>query len=124
MRNYDDIISSLTLAQKIRMLTHAGDLSGKDMKILGIPKINMGDMKDYGRSILPNATALVNSWDEDLWYGVASAKAQMLIDDGKNFAVAPGPKLKICPYRREISEDPTLAARFSSVHQTAAADRG
>ena len=46
MQNFDEIISALTISQKIRMLTHAGDLSGKDMKILGIPKIETGDMKD------------------------------------------------------------------------------
>lgn len=124
MQSYDDIISCLTLSQKIRMLTHAGDLSGKDMKILGIPKINTGDMKDYGRDVFPNATALINSWNEDIWYRVARAKTEMIESDGKNFVIAPGPKLKISPFRREISEDPCLAARFSSVHQRAAAESG
>ena len=124
MQNFDEIISALTISQKIRMLTHAGDLSGKDMKILGIPKIETGDMKDYGRGLFPNATALINCWNEDIWYKVAEAKADMLDSDGKNFVIAPGPKLKISPYRREISEDVCLAARFSSLHQKAAAEKG
>ncbi|MBR5140479.1 MAG: glycoside hydrolase family 3 C-terminal domain-containing protein [Clostridia bacterium] len=124
MHNYDDIISALTLPQKIRILTRAGGLSGKDIKSLGIRSIDVGDMKDYGRDVFPNATALINSWNEDIWSEVARAKTEMIDSEGKNFVIAPGPKVKLSPYRREISEDPCLASRFSLVHQAAATELG
>lgn len=124
MHNYDDIISALTLPQKIRILTRAGDLSGKDIKNLGIRSIDVGDMKDYGRGVFPNATALINSWNEDIWGEVARAKTEMIAAEGKNLVIAPGPKLKISPYRREISEDPCLASRFSLANQTAVTKMG
>ncbi len=34
MLKHNDIISALTLPQKVKMLTGAGSLTGKDMKIL------------------------------------------------------------------------------------------
>ena len=124
MLKHNDIISVLTPAQKVRMLTDAGNLSGKDMKILGIGMINEGDMKDYGRGLYPNVTALAHSWDKSIWYGVAKAKAEMILDDGKNFVITPGSKIKISPYRREISEDPYLASAISSEHAKATDDLG
>ena len=36
MLKYNDLISKLTDEQKIRILTGVGDISGKDMKILGV----------------------------------------------------------------------------------------
>ena len=119
-----DIIAQLTDSQKVRLLTSIGNLSGKDFKILGIDGIKAGNMKDYGRDVFPHSTALAHSWDEELWHDVASAKAQMLIDDGVDFAIVPGAKIKLSPYRREVTEDTYLAARFSASHASAAESAG
>ena len=39
----------------------------KEVKILGIPEIKSGDMKDYCRNLIPNSTALSHAWDKELW---------------------------------------------------------
>ena len=124
MLKHNDVISALTLSQKVRMLTGAGALTGKDMKILEIPEIKAGDMKDFGREIYPNSTALAHSWNEKLWYGVAKEKTELMRREGKNFIISPGSKIKLSPYRREISEDTFLASEFSKAHLRAVAESG
>ena len=54
MLKYSDRITKLTDGQKIRILAELGELSGKDMKNLGIPSMKAGNMKDYGRSRYPH----------------------------------------------------------------------
>ena len=124
MRKHNDVISTLTSSQKVRLLTGAGNMSEKDMKILGIPQINMGDMKDYGRGLFPNVTALANSWSKKLWHDVAREKTDMMLRDGKNLIFSPGAKIKLSPYRREISEDPYLASEISAAHRKAVSESG
>ena len=124
MLKYNDIISKLAEYQKVRILTEAGNLSGKDMKILGIPKVKAAAMKDYGRDIYPNVTALAHAWDEELWHKVATEKTEMMLADGVNFVIAPGAKIKISPYRREVGEDPYHASVISGAHLRAAAECG
>ncbi len=124
MHKHNDIISRLTDAQKIKMLTSAGDLTGKDLKIMGIPELRVGDMKDYGRELFPNVTALAHCWNEEIWYDVAAERSEMMLRDKVNFIMAPGPRIKLSPYRREVGEDPLLASTLASAHIRAAADRG
>ena len=97
MLKHNDVISALTLSQKIRMLTGAGSLTGKDMKILGIGQIKTADMKDFGRGIYPNVTALAHSWNENVWYGVAKEKTEIMKREGANFIISPGAKIKLSP---------------------------
>ncbi len=114
MLKYNDIISRLSDEQKVRILTGVGNLSGKDLKILGIPKIKIANIKDYGRELYPHANSLAHSWDDGLWQDVAKEKTAYMLDDGVDFAIVPGAKIKLSPYRREISEDPYLASRMSA----------
>ena len=124
MLKNNDIIAQLTDGQKVRLLTGVGSLSGKDFKILGIPAVVARNMKDYGRDIFPHSTILSHSWNEDLWYSVAEAKARMIANDGAGLAIVPGAKIKLSPYRREITEDPYLATRFATSHAEAAKEVG
>ena len=124
MLKHNNIISQLSDSQKIRLLTRVGKLTGKDFKILGLEGVTVRNIKDYGRDIFPCAAALSHSWDEELWYDVAKAEAQMSAYDGADTVIVPGPKIKFSPYRREITEDPMLASRFSSVHAKAVHDLG
>lgn len=124
MLKYNDIISQLSDSQKIKLLTSVGKLSGNDFKVLGLGGVSVRSMKNYGREIFPRAAALSHSWNEALWNDVARAEAQMIADDGADFVIVPGAKIKFSPYRREISEDPLLASRFSAAHAKAAHDMG
>lgn len=124
MLKYNDLISKLTDEQKIRILTGVGDISGKDMKILGVPPVKAGNMKDCQRDLFPHTTSISHAWDEGLWKSVASAKLANMVDNGVNFAVAPGARVKLSPYRKEATEDPYLASALSASYLKAAASAG
>ena len=124
MLKYNDIISQLSESQKIRLLTRVGKLTGNDFKILGLDGITVRNSKNYGRDIFPCAAAFSHAWNEELWHDVAKAEVQMAADDGADVVIVPGAKIKFSPYRREITEDPMLAARFSAMHAKAAHELG
>lgn len=124
MLKYKEIINKLTLEQKIRILTNVGNISGKDMKILGIPNINVGNMSKYGRDVFPHAASLARAWNPDLWGSVAMAKTCEMIQDKVTFVTAPGARVKFSPYRKEPSEDPYLASVISGTYMKAAAKMG
>lgn len=114
MLNNNDIIAKLTDSQKIRILTDVGSLSGTDFRIMGLCGAGLKNIKDYGRSVFPRASAMSHSWDEQLWGRVSEARARLAAADGAETVIVPGPKIKFSPYRREITEDPFLASVLSS----------
>jgi beta-glucosidase len=122
MLKYNDLIAKLTDGQKIRILTGISDLSGKDLKILGIPRVNVGIMKNFLRDEFPRDSILSHSWDTALWEQVSREKMQKMRKEDVNFAVVPGAKIKFSPYRREISEDPYLATRMSKAFSKGASE--
>ena len=122
MLKYNDIIAKLTDAQKIRILTGVGALSGKDLKILGIPSVKVGNIKDFCRYIYPHSNVLSHSWDTELWERVSHARAEKMRSYGVNFAAVPGPKIKLSPYRRELTEDTYLASLMSASQARGAAE--
>lgn len=124
MLKYQEIINKLTLDQKVRLLTGVGDISGKDMKILGIPSIKYGNISDYGRDIFPHAASMARAWNPNLWERVAAAKADAMMEENVSFAIVPGAKVKFSPYRKDISEDPYLASLLSGTYMKAASQRG
>lgn len=124
MLKYNDIISRLSEAQKIRILSGVGNLSGKDMKILGIPSVKPGYMKDYAREKYPHAACLAHSWDTGLCRGVASAKLSEMLANDVNLFITPGPRVKLSPYRKEISEDSYLASRMAAAYASAVGGAG
>ncbi len=124
MLKYSNKITKLTDSQKIRILSGVGSISGKDMKNLGIPTLAVGNMKNYGRSIYPHTTSICHSWNTGLWSDVAKAKVKMMANEGIGFAIAPGAKIKLSPYRKETTEDPYLASLLSGAYMKAATDAG
>ena len=124
MLKHNDIISKLSDIQKIRILTNIGNISGKDLKILGIPSVKPGAVKDYYRATLPHAEELVRSFDAGLWKRVAAERIGAMVADGVNFVKVNGAKPRFSPYRKELSEDPYLASEMARASATAAAERG
>ncbi|MBO7293463.1 MAG: hypothetical protein J6V07_05980, partial [Clostridia bacterium] len=124
MLKYQELINKLTDAQKIRILTGAGKLTGKDMKVLGLKSAIVGNMKDFKRERYPSITALAHSFDRGLLYGVAEERLIEMQRAGVSLFVVQGPKTKLCPFRREISEDPFLAAAISAECVRPVAERG
>ena len=124
MLKYNDIISKLTSEQKIRILTGVGNISGKDMRILGIPTLSAARIKSCMRDVYPHATSLSHAWNTELWEKVAGAKLSAMTADGVNFAIMPGAKIKLSPYRKETTEDPYLASSLSGAYLRAAKNSG
>ncbi len=124
MLKYNDVIVKLSDEQKIRILSGVGNISGKDMKNLGIPSVRRGNMKDYDRNLYPHSTSISHAWNTTLWREVSLQKTQKMAQDGVNFLIAPGAKIKLSPYRKEISEDPYLSSAVSAAYLKAAADAG
>ena len=122
MLKYSDRITKLTDGQKIRILSGVGEISGKDMKNLGIPTIKIGNMKAYERNVYPHTTSISHAWNVGLWKSVASVKVEKMMADGVQFAVAPGSKIKLSPYRKETSEDPYLSSALSGAYLSAATE--
>ena len=114
MLKYNDIISKLSEAQKIRILANVGSLSGNDLKILGIPSVKPGYMKDYCREKYPHAVCLAHSWDSSLWGEVAAARAAEMVANEVNLFITPGARVKLSPYRKEMSEDSYLSYRMAA----------
>lgn len=124
MLKYNDIIIKLTDEQKIRILTGVGNISGNDMKLLGVPSLKVGNMKDYCTDQYPHAASLAHSWNKTLWENVANAKIVEMSKDDVNLFVAPGAKIKLSPYRKEITEDPYLASMISGAYMRATSEFG
>lgn len=124
MLKHNDIITKLTEEQKVRILTGVGNISGTDMQLLGIPPLKAANMKDYCRDRYPHPVALARAWNTELWQSVALDKTVKMAEDNVNFAIAPGAKIKISPYRKEITEDPYLASVMSATCMKATVDAG
>ena len=124
MLKHDQIILKLTDEQKIRLLTSVGSLKGKDFKILGIPTVRIGNIKDCFSDEYPHSAMLVHSWDRDLFYDVAKSKISAMQAEGTDVVTVPGPKIKLSPFRKELSEDPYLAKELSVSGVSAADDLG
>lgn len=124
MLKNQEIISKLTDAQKVRILTGLSSLSGKDFEILGLSGLNAKNIKDYGRDKYPSAGALAHAWDEELWQKVADSRAELAAKDGADLLISPGAKIKLSPYRKEVSEDPYFASVFSASQLRGASHHG
>lgn len=124
MRKHEKIISKLTDLQKVHILTDINYLASKDMKILGVPPLKAGNMKNIMRGFYPHRAAVARSWDKELWHGIATDKAALMNADGVGLAEVPGARVKLSPYRREVTEDPYFASVMSGIYQKAATDAG
>jgi len=114
----------MTDVQKIAVLTGITELSNKDSKVLGIPKLSVGKIKDYTCDAYPEPGALVNAWDKELWQRVAAEEASAMQADGVSLAVVKGSKIKLSPHSREISEDICLAEAMTAYTLKAFSDNG
>ena len=124
MHRHEKIISKLTDLQKVHILTDLDYLDSRDMKILGVPALKVGNMKNIMKGVYPHRAAISRSWDKELWRAVATDKAALLSADGVGLAEVPGARIKLSPYRREVTEDPYFASVMSGIYQKAAKDAG
>ena len=118
------IIENMSEAQKIMLLSDISVAESGELAYLGIPKIKIGDPKDYLGDIYPSDSALLNAWDKEIWREVADAIASSAERDGVSRAVTPGPKLRLTPYRKDLSEDACIAVEYSKIYANAIKEKG
>lgn len=121
MLKYATLIDKLSDSQKVRLLTDISCLASKEFKVLGVPQLNIGNFKDFCTDSFPKAT-LANAWDRELWRLTAEEKLSEMAKEKVNLAVTPGPKVKLSPYRRELSEDPYLTSEIATEYSRATGD--
>ncbi|MBQ8719254.1 MAG: glycoside hydrolase family 3 C-terminal domain-containing protein [Clostridia bacterium] len=120
MLKYHSIIQQLSDPDKIRILCDIDLLSEKEYKILGIPALKTASISQYTGEEFPSAYTLANSWDMQLIGEVAGGICKSMVSDEVNLAVVPGPKLRINPFEKSISEDTLLTSEISRAYLKAA----
>ena len=115
MLKYNSIISNLTDDDKVRILTDVTSLSDGERASLGISGFaiwNMRQMLKDGK--YPSPEALAHSWDNRLIYELSGEAALSATSPTSNVIMTPGAKVKLSPYRNEMSEDPYLARSLAT----------
>ena len=119
-----DIISKLTLQEKIKMLTGANGMDSVGNEALGIRVIRMADgpcgvhRKNEMNICYPAPSLLANSFDRDLLEKVGKSIGYDCIEQGVEMLLAPATNIKrtpLCGRNFEYySEDPILAGEMAA----------
>ena len=115
MLKYYSMISSLKDDDKVRILTDVMSLSDGERASLGIPGFafwNMRRMLKDGK--YPSPQALAHSWDNKLIYELSGEVALSVTGSVSNVIATPGAKVKLSPYRNEMSEDIYLSRSLAT----------
>ena len=117
MYTYRHIISRLTEADKIRMLTDLNSLSGPDAARWGIPQVTCASTGDgclgHTAEGLPAPALLARSWDVALMRETAAELTLRLAAKGVNHILLPPAASAITPDGVRLSEDPHLSGRLA-----------
>lgn len=114
MLKYERMIKRLSIAEKIGILTDISALEDDNIARLGIPVLDVLYLRHMMRGKCPIPAALAHSWDRELIRDVAGSVCNGLESDTSALVVTPGAKVKLSPYRNEMSEDPYLASELAS----------
>ena len=122
---YGDIISKLSDEMKIRLLTDINSFSADERENLGIPQFEPRYLRHMMRGHYPSPGALAHAWDTELISSVArDTVVREVSRDSANLIMTPGAKVKLSPYRNEISEDTYLSAKYSAAFAKGVASVG
>src|ERR1017187_4541246 len=121
-KKIDDLISKMTLEEKIHMLSGASMMSSAGVERLGIPAFRMSD-GPMGAHIPPPSTAfaagigLAASWDRDLAAEIGTQIGRDARSRGAAFVLGPGVNIYRAPLNGRnfeyFGEDPFLAGEIA-----------
>jgi len=135
MLKYKDYINSMTLEEKVSLLSGANFWNTKPLKRLGIPSIMLtdgphglrkqvgkADHLGLGKSVpatcFPTAAALASSWDEALIFDIGKAIGTEAVANGVNVLLAPGLNIVRDPLAGRafeyFSEDPYVSGKLAA----------
>lgn len=130
-----EIIDKMTLEEKASLLSGGGLFRSKEIKRLGIPAMNFADgphgvRKQAGSNdhlglnaslpatCYPTASAIANSWDQDLAEELGCYLGKEAASQGVNMLLGPGLNIKrspLCGRNFEyFSEDPYLSGKIAA----------
>jgi beta-glucosidase len=132
---YADVIDKMTLEEKASLLSGGGLFRSKGIARLGIPAMDLADgphgvRKQAGSTdhlglnaslpatCYPTASAIANSWDEELAEELGRYLGTEAASQGVNMLLGPGLNIKrspLCGRNFEyFSEDPYLSGKFAA----------
>ncbi len=125
MLKYNNIISRLKDEDKVRILTDIRSLSDGERASLGLPNFALWNMRHMLRdSKYPSPQALANSWDNQLISELSGQLALSVTDPISNVIVTPSAKVRLSPYRNEMSEDIYLSQSLATEFARGAINAG
>ncbi|MDR1171556.1 MAG: glycoside hydrolase family 3 protein, partial [Bacteroidales bacterium] len=144
--NIDDVISQMTLEEKVRMLIGRGMAMGPDVKFPGtagstyaiprlrIPSVYMADgpfgvrmnaqreydSHNYYTTEFPSGITVASSWDVDVAYAIGKAIGIEIKEYGLDILLAPGVNIHrnvLCGRNHEYySEDPVITGKIATAY--------
>jgi beta-glucosidase len=121
----EDIISKMTLEEKIDFIGGLEDFYIRDIPRLGVPKIRMADgpvgVRNYGpATAFPGTIALVASWDTELATRVGNAIGKEARAKDVNIMLCPAMNIHRAPMCGRnfeyLGEDPYLAGKIAAMY--------
>jgi len=117
----DDLVSELTLEEKVSLCTGADHMATRAIERLGIPALNMADgpvgVRWDTATCFPSSIAMAATWDPALVEDMASALAREFRGKGRNLVLGPCVNIHRVPHGgrnfESFGEDPWLASRIT-----------
>ncbi len=123
MLKYEEIVGTLSMAQKTRLLCDAAALSSEEYAALGVPSICAEDLDglfaDY-----PTPAEMARTWDTELVQRTASEVMAKAVSSGADLMLTPQAKAAFSPYGKGLSEDSALSAALAGEYLAAAEAHG
>ncbi len=123
MLKYEEIIGTLSMAQKTRLLCDATALSSSEYASLGVPPLCFEDIEGLSADY-PTPAETARSWDMELVQKTAAEAMAKAMGCGINLVLTPPAKAALGPYGRGLAEDGMLSAALAGEYLAAAEEQG
>lgn len=124
MRTYHHIISQLTEARKIRLLTDLYSLAEPEWESLGVPQVNSASLREAGGNVYPTPAALSRSWDAALIREVSEQICWDKSATGINHIILPPAGSAVTSDGERLSEDPCVSGALAGAFLAGANNAG
>lgn len=124
MFTYHHVISRLTEAQKIRLLTDFHSLSEPEAESLGVPRVRSAPLHEGDGNTYPPPASVARSWNPDLVRRVSAQLCRNRADGGINHVLLPPTGSALSSDGIRLSEDPCLTGTLAAAYLAGANDAG
>lgn len=123
MYTYHHVISRLTEAQKIRLLTDLHSLSDPELQSLGVPRVESASLREDGCTY-PSLVSLARSWEPSLLRKVSEILCRAQASKGSNHLLLPPAGSALYSDGIRFSEDSFLSGSMAGAVLAGANDVG